>query len=71
MLIEKSPKSLVEQLKASFEKEDQVNILLKRKIFALEILLEQNQKKIYEEKIISILLATAWGTTMFLWIFFS
>ncbi|MEK6878202.1 MAG: hypothetical protein AABY22_01265 [Nanoarchaeota archaeon] len=77
MLIEKSPKSLVQELEESFEKEDHIVSLLKKKIAilktdkcTLEIRLNQARKKIRREKIISILLATAWGITMFLWIFF-
>ena len=78
MLIEKSPKSLVQELKESFEIEDSVNFLLRGKIsklekdkYILEIRLNQSRKEIVKEKIISILLATGWATTMFLWIFFS
>ena len=77
MLIEKSPKTFTETLKEVFEKEDQLIVLYKKKISNLErdnctlgIRLNESRKKIRREKIISILFATAWATTMFLWIFF-
>lgn len=78
MLIEKSPRSLTDDLKEVFEKEDQLIVLYKKKISNLErdnctlgIRLNESRKKIRREKIVSILFATAWATTIFLWIFFS
>lgn len=78
MLIEKKPDSLTDELKKLFVKDDLLVEFYKKRIKSLEtelctqkIFVRTKNKEVLKWEIISILLATLWAVTLFLWIFFA